>query len=148
MKVIIQRVKKAHVEINSKIKSKISKGFVILIGIHKEDTKKDSEWILKKILNLRLFDDSVGKQSLNIQEINGEILFISQFTLIADCKKGTRPSYSNALNPLAAKKIYNELITYSLTQYQHIKTGEFQTHMNVSLINDGPITIILDSKNK
>jgi D-aminoacyl-tRNA deacylase len=148
MKAVIQRVENAHVSIHNKIKSKINSGYVILLGIHKNDTFQDSEWIIKKLLNLRLFNDVSGKPNLNITEIKRDILVISQFTLIADCKKGTRPSYSNALNTKEAKELYNQFISTLQAQYARIKTGEFQEHMKVSLTNDGPITIILDSKNK
>lgn len=148
MKAVIQRVENAQVSINKTIKNKINAGYVILIGLHKEDTADDSNWVIKKVLNLRLFNDESQKQSLNIQETKGEILVISQFTLIAECKKGTRPSYSNALNPEKAKILYNQFISTLQEKYPLIKTGEFQTHMKVSLTNDGPVTIILDSKHK
>lgn len=148
MKAVIQRVEKAHVSVDNKIKSSINSGYVILLGIHKEDSNQDSNWIIKKILNLRLFNDDTNKPNLNIMQTEGQLLVISQFTLLADCKKGTRPSYSNALNPLEAQNLYTEFVTQLKAHYNNVQTGEFQAHMKVSLINDGPITIILDSKNK
>ena len=148
MKAVIQRVENANVSINNTVKSKINSGYVVLLGLHKEDTSQDSDWIIKKLLNLRLFNDESKRPNFNIEETKGEILVISQFTLIADCKKGTRPSYSNALNPEKAKLLYTQFISSLQTKYPKIKTGEFQAHMKVSLTNDGPITIILDSKNK
>lgn len=145
MKVIIQRVDNANVLIDNNIKREIGKGFVVLLGITKDDTIEDIDYIIKKIINIRIFDKD-NKLDLSIKDINGEILLISQFTLYANVKKGNRPSFENSLNYNDAKKMYDIFIK-KLEEYDILfKTGEFGSNMKVSLVNDGPVTIIIDSK--
>ncbi|MCS5349275.1 D-aminoacyl-tRNA deacylase [Staphylococcus aureus] len=145
MKVVVQRVKEASVTNNS-INNHIGKGYCLLVGIGQDSTEQDADVIAKKIANARLFEDDNDKLNFNIQQINGEILSVSQFTLYADVKKGNRPGFSNSKNPDEAMKIY-EYFNESLRSYGLIvKTGEFGTHMNVDINNDGPVTIIYESQ--
>lgn len=148
MRVIIQRVSQASVTIDQKVKASIGKGFMILVGIGEDDDKNDIEYLVKKIVNLRVFDDSQGVMNLSIQDIDGEILLISQFTLMATTKKGNRPSYIKAAKPEISIPLYNQLIeAIEGATGKKIGTGEFGADMKVSLINDGPVTICIDSKN-
>ena len=149
MKVVIQRVKESSVEIDNKIKAEIGKGLLVLIGISQEDNKLDVEWLVNKVLNIRIFNDSDGIMNKSIIDIKGEILIISQFTLMALTKKGNRPSYIKSASHEIAIPLYNyfiELLESKLNK--RIKTGIFGADMKVRLINDGPVTIIIDSKNK
>ena len=149
MKVVIQRVKESSVEIDNKIKAEIGKGLLVLIGISQKDNKLDVEWLVNKVLNIRIFNDSDGIMNKSIIDIKGEILIISQFTLMALTKKGNRPSYIKSASHEIAIPLYNyfiELLESKLNK--RIKTGIFGADMKVRLINDGPVTIIIDSKNK
>ena len=149
MKVVIQRVKESSVEIDNKIKAEIGKGLLVLIGISQEDNKLDVEWLVNKVLNIRIFNDSDGIMNKSIIDIKGEILIISQFTLMALTKKGNRPSYIKSASHEIAIPLYNyfiELLESKLNK--RIKTGIFGADMKVRLINDGPVTIIIDSKNR
>ena len=149
MKIVIQRCSTAKVEVNHKVISEISTGMMILVGISLLDTEDDIGYIVKKIMNLRIFEDEAGVMNLAINDIKAEILLISQFTLLAKTKKGNRPSYINAARPEQAIPIYNTLINQLQNQLlTKIKTGLFGANMQVSLINNGPVTIIIDSKNK
>jgi len=149
MRVVIQRVSSASVEINQQIKSKIGTGILILLGIEHEDTLEDIDWLCGKIARLRIFADENGVMNLSIQDIKGEVLLISQFTLHASTKKGNRPSYIKAARPEIAIPLYEQFITTLQQELgQPIQTGEFGTDMKVALINDGPVTILIDSKNK
>ncbi len=145
MKVVIQKVKSASVTVNEKLISEIEKGFLILVGIGQNDTQKDVDYITKKILNLRIFESEKGYFDKSIQDIDGEILFVSQFTLYGDCNKGNRPSFSHAMPPAQAKIFYQNFLDNFKKLYPKIKDGQFGAMMQVELINDGPITIILDS---
>ena len=147
MRTIIQRVKSASVSIDNSIKSKIDKGLLILVGIEYEDTAEDVEWLAKKIVNLRIFSDEDKQMNLSLLDIQGEILVISQFTLHAKTKKGNRPSYIKAAPPSIAIPLYNSFLT-ALNNYTHrpVGSGEFGADMQVELINDGPVTISIDSK--
>ncbi|WP_027418860.1 D-aminoacyl-tRNA deacylase [Crocinitomix catalasitica] len=147
MRTIIQRVKSASVSIDNSIKSKIDIGLLILVGIEHEDTAEDVEWLAKKIVNLRIFSDEDKQMNLSLLDIQGEILVISQFTLHAKTKKGNRPSYIKAAPPSIAIPLYNSFLT-ALNNYtrQPIGSGEFGADMQVELINDGPVTISIDSK--
>ncbi len=147
MKVVIQRCKKASVSVNNKIINQIEKGFVILVGIAKDDTEEDLNYIVRKILNLRVFDDQEGIMNKSILDIKGEILSISQFTLQAITKDGNRPSYINAMNGEESIKIY-ELFNEKLNKEIKTLPGQFGADMLVNIENDGPVTIIIDSKNK
>jgi D-tyrosyl-tRNA(Tyr) deacylase len=149
MRVVIQRVSKASVQVDSKLISSISKGLLILLGIENNDTIDDINWLTKKISNLRIFSDSEGKMNCSIKDIGGEMIVVSQFTLHAKTKKGNRPSYINAAKPEYAIPLYEKLINeLDLESGCNVYSGEFGANMQVSLINDGPVTIIIDSKNK
>jgi len=149
MRAVIQRVSKASVSINNKIKSSISKGLLILVGIENADNSEDIEWLSNKITQLRIFDDQNGVMNLSVQDVDGEILAISQFTLHAKTKKGNRPSYIQAAKPDISIPIYNQFIEQLGRDLgKRIQTGEFGAYMKVSLENDGPVTIIIDTKNK
>ena len=149
MKAVIQRVKESSVEIDNKIKAEIGKGLLVLIGISKEDNKLDVEWLVNKVLNIRIFNDSDGLMNKSIIDIKGEILIISQFTLMALTKKGNRPSYIKSASHEIAIPLYNYFIELLQSEIKsRIKTGTFGADMKVSLINDGPVTIIIDSKNR
>lgn len=145
MKVVIQRVSEAHVKIEGKIVGEISKGFMLLIGIDENDEKKDADWLVHKILNLRIFGDNEGKLNLSVQDISGEILCISQFTLIADYKKGNRPSFIKAAKPDKAIPLFEYFKEEISKSGLKTESGVFGADMKVSLINDGPVTITMDS---
>ena len=147
MKVVIQRVKNASVSIDNKLYSEITNGFMILVGFTDGDTSEYIDYIVRKVINLRIFDDEYGVMNKSILDARGSILSVSQFTLYADTRKGNRPSYIKALNGDNASKLYNEF-NNKLGEFVDTKTGVFGADMQVSLINDGPITIIVDSKNK
>lgn len=147
MKVIVQRVKSSSVTIDNKLYNSIDKGLMVLVGFTEGDNTSDIDYIVKNIVNLRIFDDESGIMNKSIIDIEGSILSISQFTLYADTKKGNRPSYINALNGSIATKLYDEF-NNKLKNFVNTKTGIFGSDMQVSLINDGPVTIIIDSKNK
>ena len=149
MKVVIQRVKNASVSIGGKVHASIEKGLMILVGIQADDTDEDIEWLSGKIGNLRIFDDENGVMNLSVKEINGDILAVSQFTLMARTKKGNRPSYIDAARPEISVPLYNKFVNVLSEEIQkNIKTGVFGANMQVSLINDGPVTILMDSKNR
>ncbi len=149
MKVVLQRVTKASVAIDGKIKSSISKGILILVGIEDADNQHDIDFLCKKIINLRIFDDENGVMNLSVMDIHGEILCVSQFTLHASTKKGNRPSYIKASKPDFAISMYEKFcLELENLLGKPIQTGEFGANMAVELLNDGPVTIIIDSKNK
>ncbi|MEI8059040.1 MAG: D-aminoacyl-tRNA deacylase [Ferruginibacter sp.] len=149
MKTVIQRVTKASVTIEGNIKSAIGKGLLVLVGIEDADTDEDIEWISNKINNLRIFDDPQKVPNISVKDIGGDILLISQFTLHATTKKGNRPSYIKASKPDIAIPLYEKLITQLGKDLgKQIFTGEFGADMKVELLNDGPVTIIIDTKNK
>ncbi|MDO4948959.1 MAG: D-aminoacyl-tRNA deacylase [Bacteroidales bacterium] len=149
MRIVIQRVKKASVSINGQVKSKIEKGLLILVGIEDADTKEDADWLCKKIAGLRIFDDENGIMNKSVTDIDGDIIVVSQFTLFASYKKGNRPSYIRAGKHEVAIPLYeyfcNEI---SIAINRQVGTGVFGADMQVELINDGPVTICMDSKNK
>lgn len=144
MKAVIQRVKSASVSIDGKIYSSIKQGILIFLGVEKEDIKTNADWLCNKILNLRIFEDENQKMNFSINDIKGEILIVSQFTLAGSCKKGTRPSFDNAKNPTEAKELYEYFINELKKSKLNIQTGVFQAMMDISLINDGPVTFILE----
>lgn len=149
MRVVIQRVSRASVTIQGKTKSRIGRGLLVLIGIEESDNEKDSEWLCNKIVQLRVFDDSNGVMNLSLLDIGGEILAVSQFTLHAKTRKGNRPSYIRAATPETAIPLYNKfIIRLSELLGKEIGTGEFGAMMQVELTNDGPVTIIIDSREK
>ena len=149
MRTVIQRVQSASVTIDGEIKSAIGKGLLIFLGIEDKDSKADVEWLVKKIVNLRIFDDENGVMNRSIIEVNGEALVVSQFTLHASTKKGNRPSYIKASKPEKAIPLYNEFCDeMSLALGKTICTGQFGADMKVGILNDGPVTILIDSQNK
>ncbi len=149
MRFVIQRVTEASVTINTLKHSEIEQGFLVLVGIEELDTKEDAEWLCQKLIGLRIFSDTEGKMNLSLKDINGDILLVSQFTLFASTKKGNRPSFIKSAKPEIAIPLYEYCISL-LTQLleKPIKTGIFGADMKISLVNDGPVTILIDSKNK
>jgi D-tyrosyl-tRNA(Tyr) deacylase len=149
MKVVIQRVSKASVAIDGKIKSRITSGLLILLGIEDADTNEDIEWLSSKICNLRIFNDQGGVMNLSVKDVNGDVILVSQFTLHATTKKGNRPSYIKAARPDIAIPLYEKMIArLQMDLGKAVQTGEFGADMKVELLNDGPVTIIIDSKNR
>ena len=147
MRVVIQRVSEAAVKIDGTIVGEISKGLLVLLGIAQEDTQQDALYLIQKLINLRIFADADGKMNLSVQDCDGELLVVSQFTLYADTKKGNRPSYIRAARPEQAIPLYEFFLKELQKQFQgSIQTGKFGADMKVSLINDGPVTIIIDSR--
>jgi D-tyrosyl-tRNA(Tyr) deacylase len=146
---VIQRVSQASVEIEKKIKAKIDTGLLILLGIEDADTAEDIEWLTNKIVNLRIFNDAEGVMNVSIKDTGGEMIVVSQFTLHASTKKGNRPSYIKAAKPDVAIPVYEKTIeAFQQVLGKKIQTGAFGADMKVSLLNDGPVTIIIDTKNK
>src|SRR5687768_1244696 len=149
MRAVIQRVKNASVEINGQVKSAIQQGLLVLAGFEEADTAEDLEWLSKKIVQLRIFGDEQGLMNLSVQDVQGEILLVSQFTLHASTKKGNRPSYIKAAKPDIAIPLYKQFIRQVESDLgKPVATGEFGADMKVSLLNDGPVTIVMDTKNK
>lgn len=145
MRVVAQRVREAKVEVENEKIGSIGKGILLLVGIHRGDTEEELEWMCKKILKLRIFDDEEGKMNLSVQDIGGELLVVSQFTLYGDAEKGNRPSYTEAAGAGKAEKLYDEMIRYFREESEiDVGTGIFGAYMDVHLVNDGPVTIILD----
>jgi D-tyrosyl-tRNA(Tyr) deacylase len=145
MKFVIQRVSKGEVAIDKKVVGGINHGFVVLIGISSTDTIEIADKLIKKLLNLRIFEDENNKANLSISDVNGDLMLISQFTLYANCKKGNRPSFIHAGAPDLANSLYEYIIEECKTLVPHVATGEFGAMMEISLVNEGPFTIILDS---
>ena len=145
MKIVIQRVSESHVKVDGNIVGQIGKGLMLLVGIDENDTETDADWLVQKILNLRIFGDEDGKLNLSVQDIKGEILCISQFTLIADYKKGNRPSFIKAAKPDKAIPLFDYFKEEISKSGLKTESGIFGADMKVSLINDGPVTIVMDS---
>lgn len=149
MRILIQRVSEASVTIEGKVKSAIGPGLLLLIGIENDDAREDIDWLCKKVSQLRIFGDKEGKMNYSIQDVKGELLVISQFTLHASTKKGNRPSYIKAARPAIAIPLYEQFVTeLAKVSGLPVYTGEFGADMKVRLLNDGPVTIWIDSKNK
>ncbi len=144
MKAVLQRVKHASVSINGETFSEIKEGLLILYGVEKGDTREKMEWMVRKIPNLRIFEDENEKMNLSVSDIKGEILVVSQFTLAADCKKGTRPGFDMAELPAPAEKMYEDFVSELKKSGLVVKTGKFGAMMDISLCNNGPVTIILE----
>ena len=147
MKIIIQRVKKAQVSIEGQVYGQIQQGLLLLVGVGPEDQQEDMDYAVRKLVNMRIFSDDEGKMNLSVKDIQGEILSISQFTLFADTKKGNRPAFTGAAQPDMAEAFYQDF-NQKLAQEVTVQTGIFGADMQVELINDGPVTIILDTKNR
>lgn len=146
MRAVIQRVESASVKIHSQLISKIGKGILVFIGVGKEDTDKDADYVATKIIGLRIFEDSEGKMNLSLTDIDGQALIVSQFTLFGDCHKGKRPSFESAADVKKAKALYDYLVEKCRQDNLVIGKGVFRENMQVNLVNDGPVTILIDSK--
>lgn len=147
MRIVIQRVSEASVRIDGDLVGQIEQGLLILLGIEHDDTEKDADYLLQKLINLRIFSDADGKMNLSVQDVNGGILVVSQFTLHAATKKGNRPSYIRAARPEQAIPLYEYFVAEIQNQYSGtIQMGQFGADMKIGLVNDGPVTIIMDSK--
>ena len=144
MKLVVQRVKEAKVEVDEKMVGKINKGFLVLIGVTHEDKKEQADYLVKKLCNLRVFEDENGKMNLGLKDIEGELLIVSQFTLYADCSNGNRPSFTNAARPEKANELYEYFCKECEKNDIKVEKGIFGADMKVSLINDGPVTIIIE----
>ena len=148
MKIVLQRVKNAKVVIDNKVNGEIEKGYLLLLGIGKNDNENIAVQMIEKVKKLRLFEDENGKTNLSLEQVGGKLLVVSQFTLYADCRKGTRPSFTDAAPPEMAEKLYNFFLSECLKIFGEVQHGEFGADMQVELLNDGPFTICLDSENK
>jgi D-tyrosyl-tRNA(Tyr) deacylase len=146
MRAVIQRVKSASVTVNGEIVGKIGKGILVLLGVAADDSEKDAVYLVEKTLNLRIFEDAEKKMNLSLLDISGELLVVSQFTLYGDARKGRRPSFIDAAPPEKANSLYEYFVSAASNQLLRVETGKFQAMMDVSLINDGPVTILLDSR--
>lgn len=146
MRFVVQRVTEANVAVDGKIIGQIQKGFLVLVGVSNEDTKEIADKMIKKLIGLRIFEDENGKTNLDLKTVDGELLLISQFTLYADCRKGNRPSFINAGNPKLAEQLYEYIIESCQKEISVVQCGKFGAEMKVSLLNDGPFTIVLDSR--
>jgi D-tyrosyl-tRNA(Tyr) deacylase len=146
MKAVIQRVKSASVYVDGRLSGKIDNGLLVFIGVGKGDGERDVSFMASKLPDLRIFEDGSGKFNLSLKETKGEVLIVSQFTLYGDCSKGRRPSFTEAEEPTVAKNLYERFISELREQGLPVQTGEFQANMEVHLVNDGPVTILLDSK--
>ncbi len=146
MKAIIQRVENASVTVEEETVGSIGQGYLVLLGVEADDTRKSADRLIKKLLNLRLFADENGKTNLSIKDVRGSMLIVSQFTLCADCRKGNRPSFTNAGNPALARELYEYVIKECQKEIPHVSHGSFGAHMKVALVNDGPFTIILETQ--
>ncbi len=145
MRAVLQRVENASVSVDGRIIAEIRRGILALVAFAREDSVEDLEWMAKKIVELRIFDDSAGKLNLSLQDVDGQLLVVSQFTLYGDCRKGRRPSYSDAASPAAAEQLYNQFVDSIRSRVPGVQTGRFQAMMDVTLTNSGPVTLILDS---
>jgi D-tyrosyl-tRNA(Tyr) deacylase len=146
MRAVIQRVKSADVRVEGRLTGEIGKGLLVLIGVGKGDGESDLSFFASKLPELRIFEDPSGKFNLSLRDIKGGMLIVSQFTLFADCRKGRRPSFVEAEEPAAARDLYERLVSRLREEGVPVQTGEFQAHMEVHLVNDGPVTILLDSR--
>lgn len=145
MRTVIQRVSRAQVRVDGQTTGEIGPGLLILLGVAQGDTSREADYLLDKIINLRIFEDAGGKMNLSLLETGGQLMVISQFTLYADCRKGRRPSFTDAAPPGEAEKLYDYFVTAARNRGLHVATGIFQALMEVELVNSGPVTILLDS---
>ena len=145
MRAVVQRVSSARVEVEGQVSGQIGRGLLVLVAVRQGDTSRDAAWLAEKILKLRLFGDAEGKMNLSVDEVGGEVLAVSQFTLYGDCRRGRRPSYSEAAPPETAQALYEEFVRNLVASGTHVQQGVFQAHMEVQLVNDGPVTVLVDS---
>lgn len=145
MKLVVQRVSKASVEVDGKIVGEIGKGFLVLLGIAREDTEKEIPWYIQKLVNLRIFEDDQGKMNLSLKEVDGSLLIVSQFTLYGNCLNGRRPDFLQSAPASVAEPLYQEFLTQAAKEVKIVKSGVFGADMKVSLVNEGPVTIILEN---
>ena len=146
MRAVVQRVSSASVAVDGQTVAAIERGFLVLLGVANGDTDREAEWLAEKIAGLRIFEDEAGKMNLSVQDIGGAILVVSQFTLLADCRKGRRPGFTDAAPPAEADRLYQVFVSALRKSNTPVETGVFQAHMDVSLVNDGPVTVILDTR--
>jgi D-tyrosyl-tRNA(Tyr) deacylase len=146
MRAVVQRVKKAEVRVDGRPVGAVGKGMLVLLAVGKDDTPEDAQSLADKILNLRIFDDSAGRMNLSLLETKGQVLCVSQFTLYGDCRKGRRPSYDQAARPEVAGGLYDAFVAAARAGGVTVQTGQFQARMDVELVNDGPVTLLLDSE--
>ncbi|MDD5170225.1 MAG: D-aminoacyl-tRNA deacylase [Syntrophales bacterium] len=146
MRAVVQRVDFASVSVENKMISTIDRGIVVFLGVQKGDSPEDAEYIAEKVINLRIFEDGEGKMNLSLLDICGDLMIISQFTLLGDCRKGRRPSFGQAEEPVLAKSLYEYFVQLGKERVRHVATGEFQAMMTINAVNNGPVTMILDSK--
>lgn len=146
MRAVVQRVVSSNVKVDGETTGEINKGLLVLLGVGEDDTPKDTAYMVEKIVNLRIFEDEEEKMNLSLKDVGGELLVVSQFTLFGDCRKGRRPGFSEAARPEKADEYYMEFVNKAREMGIKTETGRFQTHMMVELINDGPVTLLIDSK--
>ena len=146
MRIVIQRVSRAKVSVESEIVGEIGRGILVLLGVADGDSEKDAVYLLEKTINLRIFENADSKMNLSLLDIKGELLVVSQFTLYGDARKGRRPSFIKAASPAEANRLYEFFVTEARKQIAKVETGKFQAMMDVELVNDGPVTILLDSE--
>lgn len=146
MRAVVQRVDRAGITVDGRLISSIGKGLLVFLGVENGDEREDAEYLLEKVLNLRVFEDEAGKMNLSLLDLSYEMLVVSQFTLLGDCRKGRRPSFTSAERPDRARLLYGYFISRGMQRTKHIAGGEFQAMMKIELVNDGPVTIMLDSK--
>lgn len=145
MRAVVQRVSSARVEVAGKIAGSVGKGLLVLLGVAQGDTDRQAEWLAEKIAGLRIFEDEAGKMNLSLLEVGGAALIVSQFTLLADCRRGRRPSFTDAAPPEEADRLYQVFVAKLRSAGLPVETGVFQAHMDVHLVNDGPVTLVLDA---
>ncbi len=146
MRAVVQRVSQGEVSVNGEITGSIAKGLMVLLGVHRDDSEKEADYLADKISTLRIFEDDDDKMNLSLKDVGGSMLVVSQFTLYGDCRKGRRPSFIEAAPPENADRLYNAFIDSVRFKGIRVETGRFQTHMDVTLTNDGPVTLIVESK--
>lgn len=146
MRAVVQRVKRGEVRVDGERVASVGQGLLVLLGVAKGDTEKDAKYLAQKVVGLRIFEDASGKLNSSVKEIEGEVLVVSNFTLYGDCRKGRRPSFDKAAPPQEARELYERFVSFLREEGLKVETGKFQTYMEVELVNDGPVTILLDSQ--